>query len=325
MRHSLPAALAAAIFLLGACAPSEQHFAPPDKTPEIREGAFFTGNGATLPLRSWLPARGRVKAVVIALHGFNDYSNAFTLPGEHLSHHGIALFAYDQRGFGETGARGIWGGEGNYVHDLAQMVRALRAKYPGRPLYVLGESMGGAVAIAALASEDFPPVDGVILSAPAVWCQEALCDLQRGLLWALAHTTPEGRLTGSELKIRASDNIAMLEALGRDPLVIKRTRIDAIYGLMQLMDAAFEHMPRVTPHALLLYGANDEVIPGPPMRALAERMGDAATVAFYPEGYHMLLRDLQAEVVWGDIAHWVTHPGKALPSGHDAEWREVLR
>ena len=56
-------------------------------------------DGATLPLKSWLPD-GKPKAVILALHGFNDYSNAFKDSGEEWAKHGIATFAYDQRGFG---------------------------------------------------------------------------------------------------------------------------------------------------------------------------------------------------------------------------------
>src|SRR5690348_9841856 len=73
-------------------------------TPHLESDAIIMSDGARLPLRVWLPS-GPVKAVVLALHGFNDYSNAFATPGEALAWRGIATYAYDQRGFGKAPLR----------------------------------------------------------------------------------------------------------------------------------------------------------------------------------------------------------------------------
>jgi len=56
--------------------------------PKIEKEHFIAADGAKLPVRSWLPKDSAVKAVVVALHGFNDYSNAFTATGSYLSQAG---------------------------------------------------------------------------------------------------------------------------------------------------------------------------------------------------------------------------------------------
>lgn len=305
------------LFLAAACAkPVEQTYLPPVREPALTAVAVTTGNGAKLPLKSWLP-KGNPQAVILALHGFNDYSHAFALPGEYFARHGIAVYAYDQRGFGSAAARGIWAGEKNLVADARDTVTALRQRYPRVPLYMLGESMGGAVAIMALSDPHFPPVNGVILSAPAVWGGEAMNPFYRATLWALAHTFPNHLLTGKGLKILASDNIPMLRALGRDPLVIKATRADAVYGLVQLMGHAYRNVARVRVPKLLLYGARDQVIPKTPIEKSIPSMQRPYRVAYYPDGYHMLLRDLRAEIVWRDVVGWIKNRDAALPSGYD--------
>src|SRR3546814_14828012 len=63
---------------------------------------------------------------------------------------------------------------------------------------------------------------------------------QRAALWLSARLFPSARLSGRGLGIQASDNIEMLRALGRDPLFIKETRVDAIHGVVNLMDARSE-------------------------------------------------------------------------------------
>ncbi len=256
---------------------------------------------------------------MVALHGFNDYARAFTQPGQSLSLRGIALVAYDQRGFGNAPGRGFWAGTGAYVADLGAIVRQLHLRYPGVPVFVLGESMGGAVAIAALTSPSPPDVQGLILSAPAVWSRDMMPWYQRAVLALAAATLPELELTGSGLKIQASDNIGMLRGLGRDPLVIKSTRVDAIAGLTDLMDTAQYRAGKLKVPVLVLYGERDQVIPRRPVGALLEKLSSRpeTRMALYPEGYHLLLRDLHADLPLADISAWIAQPGGCLPSGFE--------
>lgn len=289
--------------------------------PMLLDGHYITPDGAQLPLRYWSPEQDGPEAVLIALHGFNDYSRFFEGPGEFLKTRGIASYAYDQRGFGAAPSRGRWSDIHAYTEDLNQFIRLVRSKHPGLPVYLLGESMGGAVAIAAMAQDQAAEVDGLILAAPAVWSRETMPWYQRTLLWALSHTMPWLTLTGQGLGVIASDNIDMLIALGKDPLVIKSTRVEAIHGLTNLMDEAFYNARDISVDTLMLYGEKDEIIPPKPMyRFLQEFLNTdsgAKTIALYENGYHMLLRDLQAKVIWQDIYAWIKTAQPALPSGAD--------
>jgi len=293
----------------------------------LSENNFLTEDGANLPLRHWLP-KTYPQAVLIALHGFNDYSRFFQQPGEYLSKQGIACFAYDQRGFGAAPKRGLWAGGAAYTDDLHTLVRLIKQRYPDRPAYLLGESMGGAVVISAMSLTDRPAVDGIILVAPALWARETMPWYQSGLLWTLAHSLPWLTLTGKGLKVRPSDNIEMLRALSRDPWVIKATRVETVYGLTDLMDAAFNSATLLNTNTLMLYGEKDDIIPKQPTYAFIQKFlaADTAekTVAFYRQGYHMLLRDLQAPTAWKDIAAWINNKPEKLPSGADNRARQVL-
>ena len=82
------------------------------------------------------------------------------------------------------------------VEDVHGAVREARRRHPGLPVFVLGESMGSAVAAVALARGDAPPVDGVILSAPAVWGGEALSRSYRLALRVLAGLLPPLKVSG---------------------------------------------------------------------------------------------------------------------------------
>jgi alpha-beta hydrolase superfamily lysophospholipase len=295
--------------------------APPSvklAAPRLARAHFIASDGAVLPVRVWPPKQGAAKAVLIAVHGFNDYSKFFAAAGQYLSQRGILSYAYDQRGFGLAPGRGLWAGTQALVADLRDFAAAVKRLHPQVPLYLLGESMGGAEVILAATGQHPLAAAGLILSAPAVWGRSTMPWYQRLLLETAAHATPWMKLTGSGLKIQASDNIEMLRALGKDPWVIKATRVDAIYGLVDMMDAALERSAQLHVQTLVLYGERDEIVPREPIRQMLEKMQKPLLrTALYARGYHLLLRDLQAENTWQDILAWIENQNTPLPSGAD--------
>ena len=168
---------------------------------------------------------------------------------------------------------------------------------------------GAAVAMTAFAGPNAPAADGVILVAPTVWGRSTMPFYQRWTLWLAAHTVPWLTLTRRGPNIKPSDNIKMLRALGCDPKVIKETRVDTIWGLVNLMDAALRAAPEFRSKSLILYGEKDEVIRKGPTDQMLSHLPAAARgrqlLRRYKGGYHMLLRDLECKPVWDDILAWV--------------------
>ena len=312
-------AVASALLLAACASPSLQPTGPAMTTPEILPDQIRLADDARLPLRVWQPA-GEARAIVLGVHGFNDYSRAFEETGEFLAARGHVLYAYDQRGFGAAAQPGRWFGGTRLAADLCTVADLLRRRHPGLPLFVIAESMGAAVALVAQDPAQAGPggcplrSDGLVLLAPAVWSRTDMPLLQRGTLWLAAHTFPAMTLTGRGLNIRATDNDAALRQLGQDPLVIKATRVDAIWGLTDLMDRAQTIAPGADLPTLILYGERDQIIPGKAFCRWLAGVPEAShpRLAIYPEGWHMLTRDLQREGVLADIAAWLTDPAAAL-------------
>jgi len=291
--------------VLSACAPMLAPRGLTSDTPAIESDYFLTRDGLKLPLREWQAKDPRV--VIVALHGMSDYSEAFDLPAPFLADHGITVYAYDQRGFGHAPDPGIWAGSEIMRHDLTDAVAAARARDPGLPVFALGESMGGAVVLSSLADPDPPKIDGAILVAPAVWSREDMPLSYRVALWLTAHTVPWLKVSGEGLHIWPSDNIDMLRMLSRDPVYQHSARADQVWGLVNLMDDARDAPAKLKdpPPILFLYGAKDQVIPAAPTKAVISALDGDATVHEYPNGYHMLLRDLSRAAPLDDIVTWV--------------------
>ena len=317
------AAMFAVLALAGCATPAIQPpLSPPHgfAGPALEARTLLMDDGARLPLARWTPESGEPWAVIIGLHGMNDTRASFRLAGPWWAERGIETWAVDQRGFGAAPGRGVWAGEVRMTEDLRTAVALARARYPHAVIAVAGESMGGAVTIAAFASDRPPAADRVILLAPAVWGWTAQGPVNTAGLWIAARAMGERPVDAPEwaIKVRpASDNRLELFRNGRDPGSILSTRIDALYGLVELMETASMRLGEMRAPTLLLYGANDNVIQQAPMRQALERAGERPgfRTGFYPDGWHILNRDLQAEVMYRDVEGWLRDASAPLPSG----------
>ncbi len=262
---------------------------------------------------------------MLGLHGFGDYCNAFDTAAGHFAKHGIATYAYDQRGFGGSPGRGLWHGTLRLVKDATDAVKALARQYPGVPIYLLGHSMGGVVAMSAAALHPGMPVAGLILVAPAVWSREHMPCLQRELLHVSAHTLPWYPLTGQGIKVTPTDDIDVLRKLSRDPKILRAFRVDQVWGLSNTMDLALASAGSIGRPSLFLYGLKDDIVPLVPTQAAIDQIPPGLLrVGVYEDGFHLLLRSRVGDIVVKDVAQWMLTPNAPLPSGADRNWRQRL-
>jgi alpha-beta hydrolase superfamily lysophospholipase len=306
--------------LLGACAsPRAVPTAAPVLEPELTAEHARMPDGFRLPLRTWGPQAP--DRVVLGLHGFNDYGNAFAPLAERLAADGIRVYAVDQRGFGAGRLAGRWHGSRRLTADLRALAEALRERHPSARLFVVGESMGAAVVLGSLADGSLP-VDGVVLIAPAVWNRRSMPWYQRAALDTLARVAPRALLTGQGVPIHPTDNMETLRAMSADPLVLKGAHVDSLWGVTNLMDQGADGVPKLRGPTLLLYGERDTIIPRSAYCRMLERLPEdrpELRLVLYRHGWHLLPRDRQGARVRHDIAEWLRDPSAPLPSGEEVE------
>ena len=328
-RRGTPTLALIAALSLSACTwRQDQDLTEPTILARLDGRLAIMDDGYRLPYRVWEP-KVPAKGSILALHGFNDYSRSFAGLAEFLAQHAYRTHAYDQRGFGNTASRGRWAGSQRLAADARSMMTLIKSQAPQLPLYILGESMGGAVAILAAAGHSASPADGLVLAAPAVWSDKDQNPFLRGLFWTTATLSPAYKMTGEHIHILPSDNFKMLRALGKDPLVIKATRIDALYGAARLMDAAAAAPEQLSVPMLILYGRYDRIVPKLAICRFVEALANSPNsnwkLRVYPKGFHLLTRDLHADEVLNDIATWLQAPGKLRPGayGPQRSWLSI--
>lgn len=281
-----------------------------------------TDDGAKLPVRVWRPP-GRARAAVLALHGFTDSRDAWEQVGPLFARQGIALYAIDQRGFGAAPGRGHWAGTDRMLEDAAEAAAAVQAREPGAPLYLMGESMGGAEVL-CLAADDRLARHGVhaaggIALAPAVWGAGQMNLLTTVSLDSTDLVAPGWVLTGRMLpfRVRATDDRAALIRLARDPLTLIGTRVSMLKGLVGLMTRAQGAAGGVRLPLLVAYGGRDELVPAAATAAAWSKLPPTTRRAFYANGFHLMMRDLDKAAVEDDVLSWIEAPDRPLPSGAD--------
>jgi alpha-beta hydrolase superfamily lysophospholipase len=342
------AVIAALLLALGACAPLRQPAGPANQAPAIEAftppplpwrlrvstawgpeppeprpsgptpvEALVTRDGARLPLRVWRPEE-EPRAVVLALHGLGDHGgNLMVEGGPLLNAGGMLVYAYDQRGFGWAPNRGVWPGAETLRDDALDAARLIRARHPNLPLYLLGESMGAAVAILAGTSGSPPDVAGYLLSAPAIWGRARMPALYRGALWTVERTVPFVGLIAGAGGISASDNQDALRRFANDPLTLRVLRVDMATGIVDLMDAALAALPRCCRNpsgpapTMIFVGAKDSVVPANIQRRIYRDV-PGLRVAQYEEGWHLLLRDRIRAQVARDMLAFMRNPNTQL-------------
>lgn len=304
------------VVLLGGCTAQLQPMGSSVRAPALTETSYETADGLSLPLRRWMP-QGEPRAVILALHGFNDYSFGFENAARFFAENGIAVYAYDQRGFGASPRTGIWSSTETMTADAMAMLNLIAQRHPHAKHFLLGHSMGGGLALIVATEKDFAArvpggIDGLILEAPGAWSRDQLGFFPRAALWLARTFTPGAAFSGAGLGIRPSDNIEMLRAYSRDPLVIKRARVDQIYGLVQLMSEAAARIAAIPSPALVLYGKNEEVLAENSVAAVQKALPRTSAIhsLLYPNGWHMLMRDLQGPVVWRDVLAFIDDPAR---------------
>lgn len=303
----------------------------PDLHPTPTETALIpadlhlrVSDGASLPVRIYQPQTVEPRGVILALHGYGDSRDAWEFAAPAFTTQGYEIVAPDLRGFGETADRGGWSSTERMVQDAREEIAWIHDRHPGLPVTIMGESMGGAIAL-LIAASDSAAISNTILLAPAA--------LDIGQPWltildGMNALAPNWRLDGSDVPGQrvASDNLAALRRLYFDPLTLKKSTVHALHGLTLLMRAAYRKAPQAHVPLLIIFGGRDQFVLPPFTARLLKQLPSCSRIDELPGAHHLLTRDKRGAAE--DAASWLTAPDHPLPSGGDiaaAAWRATAQ
>src|SRR5690242_2875178 len=257
-----------------------------DPSTPMRSGAFSATDGQTIPYRLW-PARDP-RALVLLLHGALDYSGAFDELGPRLARHRLNALAIDQRGFGATSTRGTWGGQERMIRDVIEAALFLRMRYGcDLPLFVLGESMGAAVAVHSAARVPDLDLAGLVLASPG-----AVSGLWRRIVGSLLTRIfrfcfPNGGFRIERVSAWDHAPSAAIRLLS-DPMVLRQIRPATLVGLLKLSLSAIDQAEHVRVPVLTMVGGRDDILRIECIRRLHDGLAGEKQWAYFLDAPHLL-------------------------------------
>src|SRR4051812_24362180 len=271
---------------------------------EHEEGRFRGERGVEIYWQAWLPPHPP-RALVVLAHGASEHSGRYEWTGEQLAARGYALYALDHRGHGRSaGDRAVIDRMRHAVEDLHTLVERAARAYPGRPLVLLGHSMGGAVALAYTAAHE-DALDALVLS---------------GALAVLEAASPVQRVAGRVLSIVApSLGVVAIDstAVSRDPEVVADYDADplnyhgklparTVAELAKAIDGFPDAVAKFELPLLVMHGTADRLVPIAGGEMVAERAGSEDKTFERCDGlYHEILNEPERQQVLDDMARWL--------------------
>jgi len=266
-----------------------------------------SSGGVHLAAERWQPA-GAMRAHVVFVHGLGEHRRARPYPPfyDHLAGRGYAVLAYDLRGHGiSQGPRLHARNFGVLADDLARVVALAADEAEGRPVFVIGGSLGGLIALSsALAPHD--SLAGVIAGAPALDAGGASRRLKT-LLPLLKAVAPRMRLNpGLDVSGIARDP-AQLDAYLADPVMqIGRVTPALAAATLEGIELVMRRADDLQVPMLLMHGLADRVVPADGTIALHAIAGaNDKTLRTYDGAYHHLLLDDVRDEVARDMIAWL--------------------
>jgi alpha-beta hydrolase superfamily lysophospholipase len=277
----------------------------PSTPTQARDSKTFVGVGGVSLFRQVWRAADPVRAVLVNIHGLGDHSGLYPTLVEHFQSRGITVHAMDLRGNGRSG------GQRAYVErweefrgDLHRFLELVREEEVGRPVFLLGNSLGGLIVLDyALHHPD--GLRGVIAASPPL-----------GRLGVPAPLLALGRVF-SRVWPRFSVRTGMdLSGLARDPVVTQTVLADPLFhrmGTARLSTEVVATIARVQAAApdfplplLVLHGSEDRMVPPEGSREFMARVGQPdRELREYAGAYHVLFADLGYERVLTDVERWI--------------------
>jgi alpha-beta hydrolase superfamily lysophospholipase len=271
---------------------------------EHREGNFDGVGGLSLYYQSWHPD-GKPRAVLGILHGMGGHSSQYTSTAEDLVLRGCAVYGFDRRGCGRSGGRrghiDTWD---QYLYDTRTFQQLVEEEQPGRPVFLLGISLGALIAL-DLAEGEARGLQGTIASSTPLE-QAAASPMLVAMARVLSRVWPRFAV---DLKVDKA-------AITRDPAEIKAREEDPLWYAMATARCAVETIDateRIKAHAadvgvplLMIHGGEDRIsLPGGTRAFFAAVTRPDKELRIYEGGYHDPFCDVDRAQVVADLDDWM--------------------
>ena len=252
-----------------------------------KEGRFKGLGDLRLYYQYWLP-QSELKAILMVAHGFAEHSGRYDQVAKYFVERGYAVYALDHRGHGKSEGERVYVEQfSDYVDDLKMFYDIIRRDNPGKKIFIVGHSMGSAIALLYTARYQ-DELAGMVTSGGGISSGDEPPQPQR----------PADQPLPTDFLSR---DPAVIEAYVNDPLVYRGPVPNRLGGMMG--DIA-EVVPLIRIPALIMAG--DDVADGTRSQNLFEKLGSKdKTIKRYDGLRHEIFNEPEQLQVFGDLEAWL--------------------
>ena len=218
----------------------------------------------------------------------------------------------------------------------------MKKKYPEKKIFLLGESMGGAIITSLMTHEKGLPIEGAVLVAPALWNFSEKNFFKSLFMSLISRSFPNLRVDSKGwVEVKATDNQEVLKELSEDEYFIHRPNLKSLYGIIELMDETYKDaktfFSQPSYNTLVIIPIKDEIVPRKPLIELLEETKIKSYDFFsdfiiFESSYHMILRDMKGDNVTEEIKKWIlekqmrkkTNFNKVIQKLRNADYHHIL-
>jgi len=281
------------------------------------EDWVLTSDKVKLFSKTWQPKDpSSIIGCVVFIHGFGEHIQRYNHVFPHFAKNGIKVHAFDQRGFGLTvkeqikDRAGVLGGSQGYHVVLRDVSEAIeRTQQPGLPIFLMGHSMGGTIALNyGISGTHREKLTGLVISAPLIKIPKP-----PNLMTLYAAKATRNILPDLPLPVKVDPNaISRIPAertkYATDPLVHGRGTLRGVYDMLNEGSTLLDPIKtkQLTLPFFLAHGSADMITSTEASRIFVDRcISSDKTYREWPGLYHELHNEEEKEEVIGEYAKWI--------------------
>lgn len=265
---------------------------------------LLSNSDVQLFTQQWVPESA--KAALILSHGYAEHSQRYAHFAGFMTENDVAVFALDHRGHGRSGGeRANVKTYAKYTQDLGRFIEGVKAQTPALPHFLLGHSMGGAVA-AQLVLERPDQLNGLILTSPFLKNANKVSPLLLSLSGVMSRLMPSLPTVKLDTKLISRDE-AVVTAYQNDPLVYTGgTKARMGSEMLTAGENVLARAEALSLPLLVLLGGDDGIAHPDGGEALYKKASSAdKTLKTYDGFYHEILNEFGKEEVYSDVLKWL--------------------
>jgi acylglycerol lipase len=269
------------------------------------EGTFQGVRNANIYYQAWLPD-GKVKAVLLVVHGLGEHSGRYMNVVNHFVPLGFAVYGCDHIGHGKSeGTREYVERFEDYTDTLTIYSNMVKGWQPGRPIFLLGHSMGGLIAPYYLIDHQ-ANFKGAIISAPLVKVPVNISSMTVLMGRVLSTLVPKAGLLPVDASLISRDP-KVVSAYVNDPLVFhSKTTARLLAEMLKAMLRVTAEAGKITLPLIILQGSEDKLVDPGSAQLLYDKAGSKdKTIKVYAGLYHEVFNEPERERVLQDVEEWL--------------------